>query len=153
MVIISFWLVVQLLFSLLNIFHLVAATSVYWWVHVYNLKLALSLLHPGPFQLITLTSNVLMTYSQILVIPTLIIRNYLVIPRLRTVPTFFSIIYCNKTTYYSNFDYPKHLIYEVICRSWLKKWLLNYLSRFKVQMSRMVIMISLFGRVYFYYID
>ena len=43
--------------------------------------------------------------------------------------------------------------FEVICHSRLKKWLLNDLSRFKVQMSRMVIMISLFGRVYFYYID
>ena len=29
---------------------------------MYTLKLTLSLLHPGPFQLITLTSNVLMTY-------------------------------------------------------------------------------------------
>ena len=29
---------------------------------MYTLKLALSLLHPGPFQLITVTSNVLMTY-------------------------------------------------------------------------------------------
>ena len=83
----------------------------------------------------------------------LIIRNYWVIRRLRTVLTFFSIIYCNKTTYYSNFDYPKNSIFEVICRSREKKWLLNYLSRFEVQMSRMVIMISLFGRVYFYYID
>ena len=30
---------------------------------MYTLKLALSLLHPGPFQLITVTSNVLMTYN------------------------------------------------------------------------------------------
>ena len=29
---------------------------------MYSLKLALSLLHPGPYQLITVTSNVLMTY-------------------------------------------------------------------------------------------
>ena len=29
---------------------------------MYTLKLALSLLHPGLFQLITVTSNVLMTY-------------------------------------------------------------------------------------------
>ena len=29
---------------------------------MYTLKLALSLLHPGPFQLITVTSDVLMTY-------------------------------------------------------------------------------------------
>ena len=37
--------------------------------------------------------------------------------------------------------------FEVIRRSRLKKMLLNYPSRFEVQMSRMVIMISLFGRV------
>ena len=36
---------------------------------------------------------------------------------------------------------------EVIRRSRLKKLLLNYPSRFEVQMSRMLIMISLFGRV------
>ena len=30
---------------------------------MYTLKLALSLLHPGPFQLSTATSNVLMTYK------------------------------------------------------------------------------------------
>ena len=29
---------------------------------MYTLKFALSLLHPGPFQLITVTSNILMTY-------------------------------------------------------------------------------------------
>ena len=39
--------------------------------------------------------------------------------------------------------------FEVICRSRIKKMLLNYPSRFEVQMSRMVIMISLFGRVWF----
>ena len=38
---------------------------------------------------------------------------------------------------------------EVIRRSQLKKMLLNYPSRFEVQKSRMVIMISLFGRVRF----
>ena len=38
---------------------------------------------------------------------------------------------------------------EVIRRSRLKKVLLNYPSRFEVQKSRMVIMISLFGRVRF----
>ena len=38
---------------------------------------------------------------------------------------------------------------EVICRSRLKKVLLNYPSKFEVQKSRMVIMISLFGRVRF----
>ena len=49
-------------------------------------------------------------YSQISVIRTSIIRNYWVIRRQRTGPTFFSIIYCNKTTDYSNFDYPKNSI-------------------------------------------
>ena len=39
--------------------------------------------------------------------------------------------------------------FEVIRRSRLKKMLLNYPSRFEIQMSRMVIMISLFGRVRF----
>ena len=39
--------------------------------------------------------------------------------------------------------------FKVIHRSRLKKLLLNYPSRFKVQMSRMVIMISLLGRVRF----
>ena len=37
----------------------------------------------------------------------------------------------------------------MICQSLLKKLLLSYPSRFEVQMSRMVIMISLFGRVRF----
>ena len=27
-------------------------------------------------------------------------------------PDFFTIIYCNKTTYYSNFDYPKNSIFR-----------------------------------------
>ena len=52
------------------------------------------------------------SYSQISVICTLIIRNYWVIRRLRTVPTFFFIIFCNKTPYYSNFDYPKNSIFR-----------------------------------------
>ena len=39
--------------------------------------------------------------------------------------------------------------FEVICRSGLKKLLLNYPSRFEVKMSLMVIIISLFGRVRF----
>ena len=39
--------------------------------------------------------------------------------------------------------------FEVIRRSRLKKLPLNYPSRFEVQMSGMVIMISLFGRVRF----
>ena len=43
----------------------------------------------------------------------------------------------------------KNKFFEVICRSRLKKMLLNYPSRFEVQMSFMVIMISLFGRVRF----
>ena len=51
-------------------------------------------------------------YSQISVIRTSIIRNYWVIRRRRTVPTFFSITYCNKTTDYSNFDYPKNSIFR-----------------------------------------
>ena len=51
-------------------------------------------------------------YSQISVIRTPIIRNYWVIRRRWTVPNFFSIIYCNKTTNYSNFDYPKKSIFR-----------------------------------------
>ena len=51
-------------------------------------------------------------YSQISVIRTSIVRNYWVIRRRRTVPTFFSIIYSNKTTDYSNFDYPKNSIFR-----------------------------------------
>ena len=43
----------------------------------------------------------------------------------------------------------KSQFFEVIRRSRIKKLLLNYPSRFEVQMSRMVIMISLFGRVRF----
>ena len=43
----------------------------------------------------------------------------------------------------------KNQFFEVIRRSRLKKLLLNHPLRFKVQMSRMVIMISLFGRVRF----
>ena len=39
--------------------------------------------------------------------------------------------------------------FGVFCESRLKKMLLNYPSRFEVQMSRMVIMISLFDRVRF----
>ena len=51
-------------------------------------------------------------YSQISVIRTPIIRNYWVIRRRWTVPNFFSIIYCNKTANYSNFDYPKNSIFR-----------------------------------------
>ena len=51
-------------------------------------------------------------YSQISVIRTSIIRNYWVIRRRWTVPTFFHIIYCNKTTYYWNFNYPKKSIFR-----------------------------------------
>ena len=36
--------------------------GVYWCVYVYTLKLALSLLHPGPFQLNAVAPNVLMAY-------------------------------------------------------------------------------------------
>ena len=51
-------------------------------------------------------------YSQISVIRTPIFRNYWIIRRQWTVPNFFSIIYCNKTTNYSNFDYPKNSIFR-----------------------------------------
>ena len=47
----------------------------------------------------------------------------------------------------------KNQFSEVIRRSRLKKVLLNYPSRFEVQKSRMVIMISLFGRVWFTYLS
>ena len=43
----------------------------------------------------------------------------------------------------------KNQFFEVIRRSRLKKMLLKYPSRFEVQMSRMVIKISLFGQVRF----
>ena len=43
----------------------------------------------------------------------------------------------------------KNQFFEVIRRSRLKKLLLNYPSRFEVQRSRIVIMISLFARVRF----
>ena len=56
------YFVVQLLFSLFffflknNIFiSLLLPLKVFWWVYVYTLKLVLSLLHPGPFPLITVT--------------------------------------------------------------------------------------------------
>ena len=39
---------------------------------MYTLKLTLSLLHPGPFQLITLTSNVLMTYTSTMLITSMV---------------------------------------------------------------------------------
>ena len=58
-------------------------------------------------------------------------------------PDFFPIIYCNKTTYYSNFDYPKNSFFRSDSSVLIKE---NAI-KFKVQMSRMVIMISLFGRV------
>ena len=41
-----------------------------------------------------------------------IIRNYWVIRRRRTVLSFSSIIYCNKTTDYSNYDYLKNSIFR-----------------------------------------
>ena len=64
-------------------------------------------------------------YSQISVIRTSIIRNYWVIRRRRTVPTFFSIIYCNKITDYSNFDYPKNSIFRSDSSVPMKKLLLK----------------------------
>ena len=82
-----------------------------------------------------------------------IIRNYWVIRRLRTVPTFSLLSIAIKLPIIRISIIRKIQFFEVICGSRLKKWLLNYLSRFEVQMSRMVIMISMFGRVYFYYID
>ena len=51
-------------------------------------------------------------YSQISVILPSIIRNYWVIGRRRTVPTFLWIVHRNKTTDYSNFNYPKNLIFR-----------------------------------------
>ena len=66
-------------------------------------------------QILTLSNQILRfksKYSQISVIRTSIIRNYWVIRRRQTVPTFFSIIYCNKSTNYSNFDYPKKSIFR-----------------------------------------
>ena len=47
----------------------------------------------------------------------------------------------------------KNQFFEVIRWSRLKKLLLNYPSRLEVQMSRMVIMISLFGRVRFTHVS
>ena len=43
----------------------------------------------------------------------------------------------------------KNQFFEVIRRSRLMKLLLNFPSRFEIQMSRMMIMISFFGRVRF----
>ena len=94
-------------------------------------------------------SNLVTVYSQTSVIQTSIIRNYWVIQRQRTVLTFFSIIYCNKTTIIRISIIRKNQFFEVIRQSLFKKLLLNYPSRFEVQMSPMVIMISLFGRVPF----
>ena len=72
-------------------------------------------------------------YSQISVIRTSIIRNYWVIRRRRTVPTFFSISYCNNTTYYSNFDYPKNSIFRSDSSVPIKKIAIKL--PFKVQSS------------------
>ena len=88
-------------------------------------------------------------YSQISVIRTSIIRNYWVIRRRWTVLTFFPIIFCNKLPIIRISIIRKIQFFEVIRRSRLKKMLLNHPSRLEVQMSRMVIMISLFGRVRF----
>ena len=51
------------------------------------------------------------------------------------VPTFFSIIYCNKTTDLLHFDFPKHFFFKEIHLSKLNKLLLNYPSRFAVQIG------------------
>ena len=80
---------------------------VYFYVYLYNKCIGL-FKKWYVFVLLLLNKN----YSQILVIRTPIIRNYWVIRRRWTVPTFFSIIYCNKTTNYSNFGYPKNSIFR-----------------------------------------
>ena len=86
-------------------------------------------------------------YSQISVIRTSIIRNYWVIRRRWTVPTFSLLSIAIKLPIIRFSIIRKIRFFEVIRRSRIKKMLLNYPSRFEVQMSRMVIMISLFGRV------
>ena len=89
-------------------------------------------------------------YSQISVIRTPIIRNYWVIRRRWTVPTYFSIIYCNKITNYSNFDYPKNSIFRSDSSVQIKEVAIKLPFKIRrVQKSSMVIMISLFGRVRF----
>ena len=85
--------------------------------------------------------------SQISVIRTLIIRNYWVIRRRWTVPTFSLLSIAIKLPIIRISIIRKNQFFEVIRRSRLKKMLLNYPSRFEVQISGMVIMISMFGRV------
>ena len=84
-------------------------------------------------------------YSQISVIRTPIIRNYWVIRR-----RIFSLLSIAIKLPIIRISIIRKIQFsEVIRRSRLKKVLLNYPSRFQVQKSRMVIMISLFGRVRF----
>ena len=58
------------------------------------------------------TSFSFLKYSPISVIRTSIIPNYWAIRRQQTVSTFFFINYCNKTTDYSNYDYPKNSFFR-----------------------------------------
>ena len=84
-------------------------------------------------------------YSQISVIRTSIIRNYWVIRRQSRLFSLLSIAI--KVPIIRISIIRKNQFSEVIRRSRLKKLLSNYPSRFEVHMSRMVIMIFLFGRV------
>ena len=96
---------------------------------------------------LTEKNNTNTNYSQISVIRTSIIRNYWVIRRRWTVPIFSLLSIAIKLPIIRISIIRKIQFYEVIRRSRLKKMQLNYPSRFEVQMSRTVIMISLFGRV------
>ena len=70
------------------------------------------------------TLNSLNMYSQISVIRTSIIRNYWIIRRRWTVPTFFTIIYAIKLPIIRILIIRKIQFFEVIRRSRLKKMLL-----------------------------
>ena len=85
--------------------------------------------------------------SQISVIRTSIIQNYWVIRRLRTVSNFSLLSIAIKLPVIRISIIRKIQFFEVIRRSRLKKLLLYYPSRFEVQTSRMVNMISLFRQV------
>ena len=86
-------------------------------------------------------------YSLISIIRTSINRNYWVIQRPLTVLTFSLLSIAIKLTIIRILIIRKIQFFEAIHRSRLKKLLSNYPSRFEIQMSRMVIMISVFGRV------
>ena len=85
-------------------------------------------------------------YSQISVIRTPIIRNYWVIRRRWTVPTFFSIIYCNKTTNYLNFDHPKNSIFRSDSSVLIEEVAIKLPFKIWSPKVQIVIIISLFGR-------